>query len=41
VDRSFPPEVAAYMKTIPWWRSFGFWGAILVLSVVALYIRFF
>ncbi|MEI6781774.1 MAG: hypothetical protein WCQ21_12735, partial [Verrucomicrobiota bacterium] len=41
VDRSFPPEVAAYMKTIPWWRSFGFWGTVLVLCVVALYIRFY
>jgi SSS family solute:Na+ symporter len=41
IDRSFPPEVEAYMKTIPWWRSFGFWGSILVLCVVALYIRFF
>jgi SSS family solute:Na+ symporter len=41
IDRSFPPDVAAYMKTIPWWRSFGFWGTLLVLSVVALYVRFF
>jgi len=41
VDRSFPPDVAAYMKTIPWWRSFGFWGTVLVLCVVALYIRFY
>jgi hypothetical protein len=41
VDRSFSPEVAAYMKTIPWWRSFGFWGTVLVLCVVALYVRFF
>jgi solute:Na+ symporter, SSS family len=41
VDRSFPPDVAAYMRTIPWWRSFGFWGTILVLCVVALYVRFF
>jgi hypothetical protein len=29
------------MKTIPWYRSFGFWGTLLVLSVVALYVRFF
>jgi uncharacterized membrane protein len=29
------------MKTIPWWRSFGFWGTVLVLCVVALYIRFY
>lgn len=41
VDRSFSPEVLAYMKTIPWWRSFGFWAGILVACVVALYIRFF
>ncbi len=41
IDRSFPPEMEAYMKTIPWWQSFGFWGSILVLCVVALYIRFF
>jgi solute:Na+ symporter, SSS family len=41
VDRSYPPEVAAYMKTIPWWRSFGFWGTVLVLCVVALYLRFY
>ncbi len=41
VDRTFPPDVAAYMKTIPWWRSFGFWATILVLCVIALYVRFF
>ena len=41
VDRSFPPEVAAYMKTIPWWRSFPFWATILAGCVVALYVRFF
>jgi len=41
VDRSFSPEVIAYMKTVPWWRSFGFWSTVLVLCVIALYIRFF
>lgn len=41
VDRSFSPEVRAYMGTIPWWRSFGLWSGILVGCVVALYIRFF
>lgn len=41
LDRSFTPEVLAYMRTIPWWKSFGFWGTILVLCVVALYVRFF
>jgi solute:Na+ symporter, SSS family len=41
IDRTFPPDVAAYMRTIPWWRSFGFWATLLVLCVVALYVRFF
>jgi SSS family solute:Na+ symporter len=41
IDRTYSPEVAAYMRTIPWWKSFGFWGTIVVLCVVALYIRFF
>jgi SSS family solute:Na+ symporter len=41
IDRKFSPEVEAYMRTIPWWKSFGFWGTVLVLCVVALYIRFF
>jgi solute:Na+ symporter, SSS family len=40
VDRSFSPEVADYMKSIPWWRSFGFWAVILVICVAALYVRF-
>lgn len=41
IDRTFSPEVTAYMKTIPWWRSFGFWGSVLVLCVVLLYLCFF
>jgi SSS family solute:Na+ symporter len=41
VDRSFPPDVAAAMKTVPWWRSFGFWATVLLFCVLALYIRFF
>jgi hypothetical protein len=41
IDRSFPAEVAEYLKQIPWWRSFGFWATILVACVVALYVRFF
>jgi solute:Na+ symporter, SSS family len=41
IDRSYPPEVVAYMRTVPWWRSFGFWATVLVLCVVGLYIRFF
>ncbi len=41
IDRSYPTEVAEYLKQIPWWRSFGFWASILVACVVALYVRFF
>ena len=41
VDRSFPPEVAAFMKEIPWWRSFALWSTILLAILIALYIRFF
>ena len=41
VDRSFPPEAVAYMKMIPWWRSFPFWATVLAICVVALYVRFF
>ncbi len=41
IDRSYPADVAAYMRAIPWWRSFGLWASILVACVVALYIRFF
>jgi solute:Na+ symporter, SSS family len=41
VDRSFTPEVAEFMKTIPLWRSFRLWATVLVICVVALYIRFF
>ncbi len=41
VDRSFPPEVAAETKRIPWYGSFRFWGTLLVLLVIALYVRFF
>jgi SSS family solute:Na+ symporter len=41
VDRTFSPEVAAFMKTIPWWKSFQFWATILVACVVALYVAFF
>jgi SSS family solute:Na+ symporter len=40
IDRSFPPEVIAYLKKVPWWGSFGFWAIILVGCVIALYIRF-
>jgi len=41
VDRSFPPDVAAAMRAIPWWQSFRLWAAVLVTCVAALYIRFF
>jgi SSS family solute:Na+ symporter len=41
VDRSFTPEVAEFVRTIPWWRSFRLWATVLVICVVALYIRFF
>ena len=41
VDRSFTPEVADFLRSIPWWRSFGLWATVLVLCVLALYIRFF
>ena len=41
IDRSLPPEVAAELKQIPWFLSFRFWSSVLVLSVIALYIRFF
>jgi hypothetical protein len=41
VDRSFTPEVAEFVRTIPWWRSLRLWATVLVICVVALYIRFF
>jgi solute:Na+ symporter, SSS family len=41
VDRSFTPEAEAFMRSIPWWRSFGLWATVLVVAVVALYVRFF
>jgi solute:Na+ symporter, SSS family len=41
VDRSLPPDVVAAMKRLPWWQSFSFWATLLVLCVIALYVRFF
>lgn len=41
IDRTLPPEVAAELAAVPWWRSFGFWSTVLVLCVIALYVRFF
>ncbi len=41
IDRSFPPAVVAEMQALPFYRRFGFWSAVLVACIVALYIRFF
>jgi len=41
IDRSFPPEVLAEMRSLPFYQRFGFWSAILIACVVALYVRFF
>ena len=41
VDRSFTPETQAFLRTIPWWRSFRLWAGVLTACVVALYVRFF
>ena len=41
IDRTLPPEISAQLQTIPWYKSFGFWATVLILCVVALYIRFF
>ena len=41
IDRTMPAAVAAELAAIPWYKSFGFWSTILVLSVITLYIRFF
>ena len=41
VDRSLPPDIAAELAAIPWYKSFGFWSLVLVACVVALYVRFF
>jgi hypothetical protein len=41
IDRSFPPEVIDEMRARPIYQRFGFWSAVLVGCVVALYIRFF
>jgi SSS family solute:Na+ symporter len=41
IDRSFTPEVLAEMRLLPFYKRFGFWSAILITCVVALYIRFF
>ena len=41
VDRTLPPDVAAELAAIPWYLSFNFWATVLVLAVIALYVRFF
>ena len=41
IDRTLPPEISAQLQAIPWYKSFGFWATVLILCVVALYIRFF
>jgi SSS family solute:Na+ symporter len=41
IDRSFPPEVLAEMRALPFYQRFSFWSTILIACVVALYIRFF
>jgi hypothetical protein len=41
IDRSFSAEDQALMRSIPWWRSFGLWSAILVTVLVILYTVFF
>lgn len=41
IDRSFSPEILAEMRARPFYQRFGFWSAILIGCVVALYIRFF
>ncbi len=41
VDRTFPPETARFLASIPWWRSFRLWALVLLAAVVALYVRFF
>jgi SSS family solute:Na+ symporter len=41
VDRSFTPDVAKAMAEVPLRRSFRLWATLLLLAVVALYVRFF
>ena len=40
VDRTFTPEAAALLDAVPWYKSFGFWSGLLLLSVVSLYVYF-
>jgi SSS family solute:Na+ symporter len=41
IDRTFSPDVQAYLQGIPWYMSFNFWSCLLMLIIVSLYVRFF
>ena len=41
IDRTMPPDIAAELAAVPWYKSFNFWSTVLVICVIALYIRFF
>ena len=41
VDHSSSAEMEAFLRTVPWWRSFGLWSTLLIACVIGLYIRFF
>jgi len=40
VDRSFTPEAAALLESVPWYQSFQFWAGLLLLTIVSLYVYF-
>jgi solute:Na+ symporter, SSS family len=40
VDRTFTPEAAAIIDSVPWYKSFGFWSGVLLLTILALYVWF-
>jgi solute:Na+ symporter, SSS family len=41
IDRSFTPEAAAEMASVPWYASFRLWATLLAVIVVGLYALFF
>ena len=41
IDRSFPPAALAEMRALPFYQRFGFWSAVLLACIAALYVRFF
>jgi SSS family solute:Na+ symporter len=41
IDRSFSPEDAAVIATVPWYQSFRLWATVLILIIVSLYARFY